>query len=78
MVDTIKTLDWLEKKDVNVVIRSMGNLCSRVNGKRNEIWGLISSVMSCLYAMELENLKIRTEMGKKAFVMNGGWKIHFH
>ena len=42
----------------------MGNLSSRVNGKRNEIWGLVSSVMSSLYAMELENLKIRTEMGR--------------
>lgn len=72
MVDTINTLDWLDKNDVNVVIRSMGNLCSRVNGKRNEIWGLISSVMSSLYAMELENLKLRTEMGRKVYLMNGG------
>jgi DNA invertase Pin-like site-specific DNA recombinase len=72
MVDTINTLDWLDKNEVNIVIRSMGNLCSRVNGKRNEIWGLISSVMSSLYAMELENLKIRTEMGRKVYIMNGG------
>ena len=72
MVDTINTLDWLDKKEVNVVIRSMGNLCSRVNGKRNEIWGLISSVMSSLYAMELENLKIRTAMGRQVYIMNGG------
>jgi DNA invertase Pin-like site-specific DNA recombinase len=72
MVDTINTLDWLDKKEVNVVIRSMGNLCSRVNGKKNEIWGLISSVMSSLYAMELENLKLRTDMGRKVYVMNGG------
>jgi DNA invertase Pin-like site-specific DNA recombinase len=71
MVDTINTLDWLDKKEVNVVIRSMGNLCSRVNGKKNEIWGLISSVMSSLYAMELENLKLRTDMGRKVYVMNG-------
>jgi DNA invertase Pin-like site-specific DNA recombinase len=72
MVDTINTLDWLDKNEVTVVIRSMGNLRSRVNGKRNEIWGLISSVMSSLYAMELENLKIRTEMGRKVYVLNGG------
>ena len=72
MVDTINTLDWLDKKEVNVVIRSMGNLCSRVNGKRNEIWGLISSVMSSLYAMELENLKIRTAIGRQVYIMNGG------
>jgi hypothetical protein len=30
MVDTINTLDWLDKNNVNVVIRSMGNLSSRV------------------------------------------------
>jgi DNA invertase Pin-like site-specific DNA recombinase len=72
MVDTITTLAWFEEHKVNVVIRSMGNLCSRVNGKPNEIWGLISSVMSSLYAMELENLKIRTDMGRQVYVMNGG------
>lgn len=72
MVDTINTLDWLDKREVNVVIRSMGNLCSRVNGKKNEIWGLISATMSSLYSMELENLKLRTEMGRKVYVMNGG------
>jgi DNA invertase Pin-like site-specific DNA recombinase len=72
MVDTINTLAWLDKHEVKVVIRSMGNLCSRVNGKKNEIWQLISSVMSSLYSMELENLKIRTEMGRKVYIMNGG------
>ncbi len=72
MVDTINTLDWLDKNEVNVVIRSMGNLSSRVNGKRNEIWGLISSVMSSLYAMELENLKIRTNMGRQVYLSKGG------
>jgi DNA invertase Pin-like site-specific DNA recombinase len=72
MVDTINTLDWLDKNDVNVVIRSMGNLCSRVNGKKNEIWGLVSSVMSSLYSLELENLKIRTQMGRDAYLMRGG------
>lgn len=72
MVDTINTLDWLEKNEINVVIRGMGNLSSRANGKRNEIWGLVSSVMSSLYAMELENLKQRTEMGRKVYLMNGG------
>lgn len=72
MVDTINTLDWLDKNEVNVVIRSMGNLCSRVNGKRNEIWGLVSSVMSSLYSLELENLRIRCASGRAVFLMNGG------
>ena len=72
MVDTINTLDWLDKNNVTVVIRSMGNLCSRVNGKRNEIWSLITATMSSLYQMELENLKIRTAMGRQAYLIKGG------
>jgi DNA invertase Pin-like site-specific DNA recombinase len=72
MVDTINTLDWLDEHEVNVVIKSLGNLCSRVNGKKNEVWGLITSIMSSLYAMELENLKTRTKMGRDAYLMNGG------
>ena len=72
MVDTINTMDWLDQNDVNVVIRSMGNLCSRVNGKRNEIWTLITATMSSLYQMELENIRIRTKMGREAYLMRGG------
>lgn len=60
------------KYDVNVVVKSLGNLSSRVNGKKNEIWLLINSVMSSLYQMELENLKLRTKMGRDAYLMNGG------
>lgn len=71
-VDTITTLDWLDQHGVNVVIRSMGNLQSRVNDKRNEIWGIITSVISSLYTLELENLKLRTTMGRHVFVQNGG------
>lgn len=72
MLDTINTLDWLDKNQVAVVIRSMGNLTSRVDGKKNEIWSLITSVMGSLYQMELENLKHRTKMGRDAYLRNGG------
>ena len=72
MVDTINTLDWLEKNNVNVVIKSMGNLSSRVGEKRNEIWSMITATMSSLYQMELENLKTRTKMGREAYLMKGG------
>jgi len=72
MVDTINTLDWLDKNNVNVVIKSMGNLSSRVGEKRNEIWSMITATMSSLYQMELENLKTRTKMGREAYLMKGG------
>jgi DNA invertase Pin-like site-specific DNA recombinase len=71
-IDVISTLHWLDEKGVNVVVRGMGNLQSRVNGKKNPIWNLITSVMSSLYELEREQILERTEMGRKMFVINGG------
>lgn len=51
--DVIKTLEWFEEKEINVVVKNIG-LQSRTNGKKNPIWKMISSVMSSLYEMELE------------------------
>jgi DNA invertase Pin-like site-specific DNA recombinase len=69
--DVIKTLEWLEEKDVNVVVRNLG-LQSRPNGKKNPVWKMISSVMSSLYEMELQNIKERTLTGRMVYVQNGG------
>jgi DNA invertase Pin-like site-specific DNA recombinase len=69
--DVIKTLEWLDEKKVNVVVRNIG-LQSRPNGSKNPIWKMISSVMSSLYEMELENIKERTMVGRKVYVLNGG------
>jgi DNA invertase Pin-like site-specific DNA recombinase len=33
---------------------------------------MITATMSSLYQMELENLKIRTKMGREAYLMKGG------
>lgn len=71
-LDTLTTLKFFEDNGVNVVVRSMGNLQSMVNGKKNPIWNLITSVMSSLYELERENILERTEMGRKMYVMNGG------
>jgi DNA invertase Pin-like site-specific DNA recombinase len=71
-LDTISTLKFFEENGVNVVVKSMGNLQSMVNGKKNPIWNLITSVMSSLYELERENILERTEMGRKMYVMNGG------
>ena len=65
------TLEWLEEMKVNVVVRNIG-LQSRPNGQKNPIWKMISSVMSSLYEMELENIKERTMVGRKVYVQNGG------
>jgi DNA invertase Pin-like site-specific DNA recombinase len=71
-IDVLTTLHWLEEKEVNVVVRDMGNLQSMVNGKKNPIWNLITSVMSSLYELERNQILERTEMGRKMYVMNGG------
>ena len=71
-IDTLTTLKFFEDNEVNVIVKSMGNLQSMVNGKKNPIWNLITSVMSSLYELERENILERTEMGRKMYVMNGG------
>ncbi len=69
--DCIRVLEWLEEKEINVVVRNLG-LQSRPNGKKNPIWKMISSVMSSLYEMELENIKERTMVGRQVYVQRGG------
>ena len=69
--DVIRTLEWLEEREVNVCVRNVG-LQSRPNGKKNPIWKMISSVMSSLYEMELENIKERTMVGRQVYVQKGG------
>ena len=71
-IDTLTTLKFFEENGVNLVVKSMGNLQSMVNRKKNPIWNLITSVMSSLYELERENILERTEMGRKMYVMNGG------
>ncbi|MCQ6957727.1 recombinase family protein [Mucilaginibacter aquariorum] len=69
--DVINVLGWLEERGVNVIIKNLG-IESRPNGKKNPIWKMISSVMSSLYELELENIKERTTIGRLVYVQNGG------
>ncbi len=69
--DVITTIQWLDEKGINVVIRNLG-LQSRPEGNRNPIWKMVSTIMSSLYEMELENIKERTMVGRMVFVQNGG------
>ena len=69
--DCIRALEWLDEKEVNVVVRNLG-IQSRPNGKKNPIWKLISATMSSLYELELENIKERTMVGRQVYVQNGG------
>jgi DNA invertase Pin-like site-specific DNA recombinase len=69
--DCISTLEWLESYEVNVFVQNLG-LQSRPNGKINPVWKMISSVMSSLYEMELENIRERTEAGRQVYLQRGG------
>jgi DNA invertase Pin-like site-specific DNA recombinase len=54
-----------------VYVRNIG-LFSRPNGEKNPIWKMISSVMSSLYEMELDNIRERTRIGRLMYVQKGG------
>ena len=69
--DVINVLQWLDEHQVNVRVRNIG-LESRPGGVKNPIWKMISSVMSSLYEMELENIRERTAVGRHVFVQQGG------
>lgn len=69
--DVIKTLEYMEERQVNVVIRNLG-IQLRPEEKINPIWKMISSVLSSMYEIELENIKERTMVGRQMFVQNGG------
>lgn len=69
--DVITTLEKLDHHRVNVIVRNLG-LQSRPNGAKNPIWKMITSVLSSLYEMELENIKERTSVGRMIYLSNGG------
>lgn len=69
--DVISVLDWMDEKNVNIVVQNLG-LQSRPNGNKNPVWKMISAVMSSMYEMELENIKERTMAGRHVYVQNGG------
>ena len=70
--DVIQTLSWLEQHEVNVRVRNMADLQSRPNNTKNKIFELITTLMSSLYSMELENIKERTSTGRAVYVQRGG------
>lgn len=69
--DVIRTLERFEDYEVNVTIKNLG-IQSRPNGKKNPIWKMLTSVLSSMYEMELENIKERTMVGRQVYLMNGG------
>ena len=69
--DCITTLEWMDEKGVNVIVRNLG-VQSRPNGKKNPIWNVITSVIASLYTLELDSIKERTSVGRQIYVQKGG------
>ncbi len=69
--DCISTLEWLDEKEINVVIRNLG-VESRPNGKKNPIWNILSATLSSVYSLEIESIKERTSIGRQVFLQRGG------
>ena len=69
--DCISTLEWLDEKEINVVIRNLG-VESRPNGKKNPIWNILSATLSSVYSLEIESIKERTSIGRQVYVARGG------
>lgn len=69
--DIFKTLHLLEENGVVVSVRNLG-LKSIIDGKKNPVWDIITSVMSSISQMEKEYIKERTQMGRTVYVMKGG------
>lgn len=71
-IDVLTNLQMFDENEINVLVISMGNFCSRPGGKKNPMWNMITSVMSSIYELERESILERTAMGRKVYVMNGG------
>ena len=70
--DVYATLQWLDSKGINVVVRNMGNMQSRPNNEKNKYFDFVTSMLNSLYSMELENIKERTMAGRMVYVQAGG------
>ena len=71
-VDTINTLKFLDDLGITVVVKNLGNLKSIIDGKKNPMWNLITSVMSSIYDMDRTNILERTAAGREVYRMRGG------
>lgn len=70
--DCIITLSYLvDEKGINVVLKDLG-IQSFIDGKKNIIWNMITSLLSCLNEMNRTRILEITEMGRKIYVLNGG------
>ena len=71
-VDTINTLKFLDDLGITVVVKNLGNLKSIIDGKKNPMWNLLTSVVSSINDMDRMNILERTAAGREVYRMRGG------
>ena len=69
--DCISTLEWMDEKEINIVVRNLG-VESRPNGKTNPIWAILSATLSSVYSLEISSIKERTSIGRQVYLQRGG------
>ena len=70
--DSINTLDFFFEKGVVIKVRNIGIESHTLNGEKNPMWNIVTSILSSVYEMERERILEITEMGRKQYVLNGG------
>lgn len=70
--DVISTLEWLETQDIKVRIRNLDMSSRMPDGKPNQMFKLLSTILSSVYELEKDSILERTKAGKAVYVQNGG------
>jgi DNA invertase Pin-like site-specific DNA recombinase len=70
-IDIITTLEWLEKQEINVVIKNIG-LETMPQGVKNPIAKLLTGILASIYELERQNIIERSAQGITAYLARGG------
>lgn len=69
--DVINTLEWLEKHEINVVIKNI-SLQTMRNGKLDPVAKLLTGILASIASLERDNIIERSKQGLNAYVARGG------
>lgn len=69
--DVLTTLEWLEKQEINVVIKNIG-LETMPQGVKNPIAKLLTGILASIYELERQNIMERSAQGITAYLARGG------
>ena len=70
-VETIQVLNLLDSVGVTVVIRNMGIQSRLIDGSKNPIWDIVSTLLSSVSTMEREVTRIRCQQGREMSRLKG-------